>query len=83
MWVQNHFMVRKGSLARLQIAPHAKETVGPKQKKLIDDGILVEEDGKLRFTQNHTFRSVSGAAAVVLGRLPMATSSGRTRTGER
>jgi hypothetical protein len=68
VWVQNHFMVRKGSLARPDVVPCAKETVGPLRKKMIDDGVLTEEGGKLRFAQDHTFRSVSGAASVVLGR---------------
>ena len=68
VWVQNHFMVRKDSLARADIVPCAKETVGPVRKKLIDEGILTKEGDKLRFAQDHVFRSVSGAAAVVLGR---------------
>ncbi len=68
VWVQNQFMVLKGSVARLQIAPHAKETVGRKRKPLVDAGILVEDGEKLRFAKDHKFKSPSGAAAVVLGR---------------
>jgi hypothetical protein len=72
VWVQNQFMVRKGSFARLQIAPHAKETVGRKRKPLLDAEILVEvkggKGGKLKFARDHKFNSPSGAAAVVLGR---------------
>ena len=67
-FAEGGFIVRKGSHARPDIAPSARETVGPVRKRLIDDGVLAKEGGKLRFTQDHTFRSVSGAASVVLGR---------------
>jgi len=67
--VADGFVVRKDSIARLHIAPHAVETVGRKRKQLLDEGVLVnDEGGMLRFTRDHPFRSPSGAAAVVLGR---------------
>jgi hypothetical protein len=62
------FIVRKDSTARLGIAPHAVKTVGRKRKQLLDEGVLVEEGGGLRFVKDHKFNSPSGAAAVVLGR---------------
>jgi hypothetical protein len=67
-FAEGGFIVRGGSLARPHIVPSAKETDEPVRQKLIDDGILTGEGGKLRFAQDHTFRSVSGAASVVLGR---------------
>ncbi len=67
-FVEDGFVVRKGSIARLDIVPSAIETVGPMQRKLRESGILVEEEGNLRFTRDHLFLSPSGAAAIVLGR---------------
>lgn len=67
-FAEGGFIVRKGSLARPDTVPCAKETVEPIRQKLVDDGILNREGGKLRFAHDHTFRSVSGAASVVLGR---------------
>ena len=61
-------MVRTGSLARPDVVPCAKETVEPVRQKLVDDGILMRKEGELRFAQDHKFRSVRGAASVVLGR---------------
>jgi hypothetical protein len=69
VFVEKNFLVREGSKIEPTVAPHAVETVGRKRKQLLDEGVLVkDEDGMLRFTRDHLFRSVSGAAAVVLGR---------------
>ena len=66
--VEDGFVVRKNSMARLGIVTSAIDALAPVRKSLIDGGILVEQDGHLRFTQDYLFSSPSGAAAVVLGR---------------
>jgi len=67
-FVEDGFVVRKGSIARLDIVPSAGETVNSMRAKLQESGVLVEDDGHLRFTQDYLFSSPSGAAAVVMGR---------------
>lgn len=66
--VEDGFVVRSGSTARLEVVASAQNTVPPMRKKLLESSVLVEEDGHLRFTQDYLFNTPSGAAAVVLGR---------------
>jgi len=65
--VDGGFVVRKGAIARKEIVPSATDYVTPLRSQLLSEGVLVEEDGKLRFTKDHVFDSPSGAAATVLG----------------
>ena len=67
-FVEDGFVVRKESIARLDIVPSALETVSSLRMKLQESGVLVEDNGRLRFTQDYLFSSPSGAAAVVMGR---------------
>jgi hypothetical protein len=66
--VEDGFVVRAGAIARLEVVPSAQDTVPPMRKKLNESGVLVQEDGHLRFTQDYLFSTPSGAAAVILGR---------------
>ncbi len=66
--VEDGFVVRAGSIARVEIVPSAVESVSALRKKLLDSGVLVEQDGHLRFTQDYLFNTPSGAAMVLLGR---------------
>jgi Domain of unknown function (DUF4357)/GIY-YIG catalytic domain len=66
--VEDGFVVRAGATARLEVVPSAQDTVPPMRKKLIESGVLIEENGQLRFTQDYLFNTPSGAAAAVLGR---------------
>jgi hypothetical protein len=65
---ENGFVVREGAVARKEIVPSAADTVAPMRKRLISDGVLIEDGNGLRFAKDHRFDSPSGAAAVVLGR---------------
>ena len=65
--VEDGFVVRKDSVARRGIAAGSKKKLAPVRQQLVDDGILVEEEGGLRFTQDYLSSSCSAAAAVVLG----------------
>jgi 5-methylcytosine-specific restriction protein B len=67
VFTENGFIVKAGSLARREIAPSGKSVVSMHQR-LLAEGVLKEQQGKLRFTRDHLFNSPSGAAAAVLGR---------------
>jgi 5-methylcytosine-specific restriction protein B len=66
--VEHGFVVRKGAIARKEIVPSAIDSVTPLRSRLLSEGVLVEENGKFRFTRDHVFDSPSGAAAAILGR---------------
>ena len=62
------FVVKAGAIARKEVVPSAIDSVTPVRQRLLSDGILEDHNGQLRFTQDCTFDSPSGAAAAVLGR---------------
>ena len=66
--VEDGFVVRSGALIRSEIVPSALDTVSSMRSKLFESGVLKEDDGQLRITQDYLFSTPSGAAAVVLGR---------------
>lgn len=71
------FVVRAGSFAAKDHTPSLQEhspAVVDLRSQLIQNGVLQEEKGMLRFTQDYTFSSPSMASSVVLGR----ASNGRT-----
>lgn len=80
--VEDGFVVRAGAIARLEVVPSAIETVEPMRKKLIESGVLVEEDGGYRFTQDYLFNTPSGAAAAVLGRSSNGWVDWKTKDGK-
>ncbi|MFO0905716.1 MAG: GIY-YIG nuclease family protein [Pirellulales bacterium] len=66
--VEDGFVVHKESYARIEITPSGRQSVESLRRPLLEAGVLVEVDGKLRFTQDYLFKSPSSAAAVLLGR---------------
>jgi len=66
--VEDGFVVRAGSLGRVEIVPSAVEQVTSLRKPLYDGNVIVAENGRLRFTQDYLFRTPSGAAVALLGR---------------
>lgn len=64
----NGFLVRAGAIARKEIVPSGVDSVTPVRKRLLSEGVLVEDGDGLRFDKDHLFDSPSGAAAAVLGR---------------
>ena len=66
----NGFVVRADSITRTKTtaSPSRLIQVTRRRKRLIDEGVLVEEDSQLRFTRDHQFASPSSAAMCVLGR---------------
>ena len=65
--VEDGFVVREGSLGREDVVASAKE-IESSRRPLFEGGIVVSENGRLRFTQDYLFRTPSGAACAVLGR---------------
>lgn len=66
-FTDNGFLVKAGSLARRETVPSGK-SVNSVHQRLLNEGVLEEHKGKLRFARDHLFKSPSGAAAAVLGR---------------
>lgn len=66
--VEDGFVVRRGSLGNAEVTAGAFDTVTSLRQPLYEAGIIVPENGRIRFTQDHLFRTPSGAAAAVLGR---------------
>ena len=64
----NGFIVRAGAIARKLVVPSGTNSVMPVRKRLLTDGVLVEDGEGLRFTKDCHFDSPSGAASAVLGR---------------
>jgi len=63
------FIVLQGSKARLKLVDSVVGTaLDRSRQKLIDDGVLVEQEGMLRFTRDYAFGSPSMAAAIVTAR---------------
>ena len=61
------FVVRENSTARLDEAGALSQTYKNLRQRLIDDEILVLDDGKYTFSQNYGFTAITAAAQVVSG----------------
>lgn len=63
------FVVLKGSICSKDITPHAKEApFARKRSRMIEDGIIKAENGRLVFAEDFNFYSPSGASCVLSGR---------------
>lgn len=62
------YIVSKGSEAKKQLSESCTETYRNLRRKLLDTEILVEDSGKLKFTDDAVFNSPSAASNMVLGR---------------
>ena len=71
------FIVQSGSFAAIDEVPSLKQhlpNVCAARADLLQNGVLVHDEKRLRFAQDYTFNSPSLASSVVLGR----SSNGRT-----
>jgi phage N-6-adenine-methyltransferase len=59
------FVVFRGSTANLNPRPSWRHTEQRWRKRLVDEGALVPDGNRLRFTRDVTFRSPSAAASIV------------------
>ena len=62
------FAVFQGSEVRSSPVPSLPESSRRIRERLIENGVLQDQGGALRFTQDYVFSSPSAAASVVLGR---------------
>ena len=76
------FLVREGAIARKEIVPSGADSVTPIRKRLLSEGVLVEDGDQLRFTRDYLFESPSGAAAAVLGRTANGWIEWKSANGE-
>lgn len=69
LYTEEGFVVLAGSSGRLETVPsfrsHGYHRV---REQLLEQGVLVVEGDRIRFTRDHLFQSPSGAAACVTGR---------------
>jgi len=61
-------VVLKNSVATSTVVPSTPDSVAKLRQLLLDDGVLVSQDGNYVFTKDYLFSSPSAAAGVVLGR---------------
>jgi predicted GIY-YIG superfamily endonuclease len=61
------FIVKAGSVARKQEADSIPGSARALRKELLSSGVLIEDSGNFKFTQDYAFRSASGAAQLVAG----------------
>jgi uncharacterized protein DUF4357 len=67
-YIEDGFVVLKGSVAKLEESPAADAWVKNLRKRLRSEGVLQENQDKLVFSRDHLFKSPSTAAIAVLGR---------------
>lgn len=79
---EHGFLVKKGSIARLQVSPSGVDRIRPRRDQLVAEGVLEELDSGLRFTRDFLFDSPSGAASVVQGRHSNGWTEWKTSIGE-
>lgn len=69
LYTQEGFVVLAGSSGRLETVPsfqnHGYHRI---REELLEQGVLVKDGDRIRFTRDHLFQSPSGAAACVTGR---------------
>ncbi len=62
---EDGFVVLKDSESSVEEAPSMQEKAKVVRNELKQQGVLIQQNGKLRFTQNYSFNSPSLAASVV------------------
>ncbi len=67
-YTEDGFTVFKGSTCNLEPTKSCASAIKKKRELLYSNGVLVEKDGYLVFTEDSTFGSPSTAACVIIGR---------------
>ena len=76
------FVVYKGSKCNLEETPTLGKYVVNSRAKLIENGVLEEENGVLVFKTDHIFNSPSTAAATVLARSSNGWTEWKDKSGK-
>lgn len=76
------FVVWSGSTAALQVVPSCHTYLVDLRTALVENGVLLEKNGALLFTQDYVFASPSTAAGVVLGRSSNGREEWKTKKGQ-
>ncbi|MCA3012927.1 MAG: GIY-YIG nuclease family protein [Myxococcaceae bacterium] len=66
-YTEEGFVVRKGSTARVEVAPSARGSIERRRKSLLDEGALALVEGVYVFQRDVLFGSPSGASDMVAG----------------
>lgn len=67
-YTEDGLVVFQGSKTSKDVAPSGKDDIPRRRERLIEDDVLEsQEDGRLIFTEDHAFKSPSGAAVVLQG----------------
>ena len=80
--IDDGFVVFKGSYARKDTTPSCHEYMITLRNKLLNDGILVPQDDKLKFSEDYVFNSPSTAGGVILGRPTNGWTAWKNRGGK-
>lgn len=64
---EDGFVVFKGSIANIELAPASNSTIRNLRNKLIEDKIVTQKGKAFEFQENYLFSSPSSAAAQILG----------------
>lgn len=81
-YVNDGFVVFKGSTARKEITPSAMKTITPVREKLIMQGVFIDKGDNYEFTKNYLFNSPSAASDQVLGRSSNGWLTWKSNKGE-
>lgn len=83
IYTSDGFVVLAGSRCRREVVPSAQDTfVTTKREQLLANGILEDEGNHLVFTEDCPFKSPSGAAMVVLGRMANGWNEWKNEIGQ-
>ena len=67
-YTEDGLVVFKGSKTSKDVAPSGQNEIPRRYERLIEDGVLKpQDDGHLVFTEDHPFKSPSGAAVILQG----------------
>jgi hypothetical protein len=65
-YTEDGLVVFKGSTTSKDVAPSGQDEIPRRRERLIEDGVLSpQDDGDLVFTEDHAFKSPSGAAVIL------------------
>jgi hypothetical protein len=76
------FVVLEGALGRIEEMASYHKSLSAMRSSLLDEGVLLAIDGRLRLTQDYKFSSPSTAAAVLLGRNANGRIEWKTEAGK-